>query len=497
VNASLSGDAEFIIEFATDPTLPPEGFAITNREGGGVHITGADEHSVIYGVGKFLRTSTYGDGTVTPGPWRGTSAPEGSFRAIYAATHFNNYYEAAPAADVSAYLEDLALWGANAVIVHFPTWNFDGYDDPAARRNLEQMRRLLTSAKAIGMKTGLVQCPNQGFKTAPAATRAVPNPDEMKRRGNTGINCCPSTPEGMAYLLDVYAKLFQEFKDLELDYLVTWPYDEGGCGCSACAPFGAKAFPELSKNVAAIGRETYPDLNVILSTWVYDTPPAGEWEGLDAFVRADPTWLNAIMSDDHFDFPRYPLDHGVPAGLPLYNFPEISMWGRSPWGGFGANPLPARYERLWKQVSGRVSGGMPYSEGIFEDINKTICFQFYWNRNTTAETTLREYAAYEFSPEVADDVVAAVRLLESAWEKRGPDSEAAFRLLEQADAKLSTRAKTAWRWRILYLRGLIDSQIVAQNGAVEGPILRDAFQELTTIYHAQNATSSVKPPTIP
>jgi len=47
------------------------------------------------------------------------------------------------------------------------------------------------------------------------------------------------------------------------------------------------------------------------------------------------------MVDDHDDFPRWPLDHGggKVGGLPLLNFPEISMWGRSPWGGYGFNPL--------------------------------------------------------------------------------------------------------------------------------------------------------------
>ena len=44
----------------------------------------------------------------------------------------------------------------------------------------------------------------------------------------------------------------------------------------------------------------------------------------------------------------------------MVNFPEVSMWGRSPWGGWGANPLPTRFEVLWKQTEGKVFGGMPY-----------------------------------------------------------------------------------------------------------------------------------------
>lgn len=34
------------------------------------------------------------------------------------------------------------------------------------------------------------------------------------------------------------------------------------------------------------------------------------------------------------------------------------------WGGWGANPLPNRFEGLWLQTEGHVLGGMPYSEGM-------------------------------------------------------------------------------------------------------------------------------------
>lgn len=497
VKITQTDEASFTLAFTVDSTLPAEGFEITETTGGGIRIAAADEHSVLYGLGKFLRTSQYGPDGFTPSAWRGKSAPEGSFRAIYAATHFNNYYQAAPVEEVSRYMEDLALWGANTVLVTVPTFNYTGMDDPALRQHLDHLRKLLQAAKKIGLKTALGQCPNQGFKTAPADILATPNRDPLGRKGNLGVNCCPSKPGAKEYLLDLYGKIFAEFKDIGLDYCTCWPYDEGGCGCEACYPWGAKTFPELSKSLVELERATYPDLKVILSTWVYDKPPAGEWEGLAAFLEKDHAWLNAIMCDDHEDFPRYPLDHGVPAGLPLYNFPEISMWGRNPWGTFGANPLPARYEGLWNQTDGKVSGGMPYSEGIYEDMNKTICFQFFWKGNTTAEATLREYIAYEFSPNVVEDVLAAIHLLEEAWIERGPKSVEAFKLIEKVNASLPEKARKSWRWRILYLRGVIDNQLVANGNKMEGQVLKDAFNELTTLYHAENAFSYTKPIQIP
>ena len=490
-----TGNAPLRVILAIEPGLGSEGFKISDDRKDGVRIIGNDERGLLYGVGKFLHSSRYDQGGFTPGDWRWTSLPQGSFRALYAATHFMNFYEAAPAQEVQSYVEDLGLWGANVVIVGFPSWNFQGFDDPAARRNLEQLHRVLKAAKAIGLQVGLGQCPTAGFATAPKEIRAIPVPDDLGRRGHFGENCCPSNPAGHEYLLSLSTRLFDKFKDIGLNYLVLWPYDEGGCGCTNCWPWGARGFPKLSRDVVQAARTRFPAMKSILSTWCYDTPPAGEWEGLAKFLETDKGWLDYIMADSHTDFPRYPLDQGVPGGLPLLNFPEISMWGRSPWGGYGANPLPKRFEGLWKQTQGKLAGGMPYSEGIYDDINEVICLQFYWQKSRAADDILREYLAFEYSPDVVEQLSEAVGLLEKTWIKRGPNSAEAFALLQKVDAKLTPQAKAAWRWRILYLRGLIDSELFRRNDKMEGPVLKGAFDELTRIYHVENAHSMpVKPP---
>ena len=51
---------------------------------------------LLYGVGKLLRSSRFDQGGFMPGGWRGQSVPQGRFRAIYLASHFRNFYEAAP-----------------------------------------------------------------------------------------------------------------------------------------------------------------------------------------------------------------------------------------------------------------------------------------------------------------------------------------------------------------------------------------------------------------
>jgi hypothetical protein len=493
-----NGTAPLTITLVLDPALPAESYEITNSGTNNLRVIGADQRGLLYGLGKLLRDSRYGPGGFTPGAGRGRSTPDCSFRALYAATHFMNFYEAAPLEEVRVCVEDLALWGVNTVIAHFPTWNFQGFEDPAARRHLDRLRSLFQAAKSLGLQVGLVQCPNQGFSNAPVELRARPFPDPLGRRGNFGVNCCPASPAGQKYLANLYGRLFAEFADTGLDYLVLWPYDEGGCGCAECWPWGARGFPTLSWQITAAGRSRFPALKSVLSTWVYDTPPAGEWAGLSEALAAQPKWLDFLLADSHTDFPRYPLEQRVPGNLPLVNFPEISMWGRSPWGGYGANPLPRRLGQLWRQTQGKLAGGMPYSEGVYEDLNKAICYQLYWRKDRSPESIVREYLAFEYSPGAVDDLWKAVCLLEDTWPERGTKSAEALRLLQGVAPGLTAQTQKSWRWRILLLRAQIDNELAQRNGRLEGEVLKASFNELTRLYHAEHAHSMpVQPPRVP
>lgn len=41
----------------------------------------------------------------------------------------------------------------------------------------------------------------------------------------------------------------------------------------------------------------------------------------------------------------------------------------NPWGGYGANPIPAHLQDLWDAAGNRLSGGFPCSEGIYHAEN--------------------------------------------------------------------------------------------------------------------------------
>ena len=485
-----------------DNHLPPEAFRV-HQSGSTVRVAGGSPQGLLYGVGKFLRTSRY-DGTFQPAQWRGTSKPHGSLRGMYFASHFHNWYIQASEAEITQYMEDLALWGVNAVMVIFPMINLQDWNDPEAEPAMDMVRKYAGAARALGIQfaTGINNCM---FIGAPANIRAKRLDDPTGRRGNSGHPICPSLPEGHAYLMECARQLYAKLTDVGLDILVHWPYDEGGCACEKCMPWGSNGYLKLSRDFTELGRNYFPKMKTVLSTWMFDTPPEGEWRGLsDALAKGQP-WVDYILADSHEDFPRYPLDVGVPGKRPLLNFPEISMWGNRPWGGFGANPLPARFQRLWDQVKQVVRGGFPYSEGIYEDMNKAVVAQFYWEPNRTVRATLEEYIAYEFGSGVTEDVLAVIDLLEDTasnfYRKKPVAKEAVLRAYELAaavNARLPEWARQSWRWEILHLRAVLDRERFA-GGSLDSPTAEAAMLRLIELYHCQIETDDpyhhrVRPP---
>ena len=503
----MAGAAPLTVELAVVNGIGAEGYLIQDRQGGGVRIAGNDERGLVAGVGKFLRTSRYDKGGFTPGTWRGTSVPSRQARGIYFATHFHNYYHDAPVEEIERYVEDLALWGFNELAVWYDAHHFNGADDPRAVEFRKRLHDIMAAAERIGMDVSILVIGNEAYGNSPAELRATPG---AGRGGYYPCAVCPSKPEGMKYILKLLGEEFDWAADLKPRAVCIWPYDQGGCGCAECQPWGSKGFMKCVTEVGNLARKKMPGTRIVLSTWMIDQ---GEWSGILEQLARTKGLADEILFEPSVGPGMDPKN----PGLPIFGFPEISMHETFPWGGFGATPLTARAQDQWNAAKAISSGGFPYSEGIYEDLTKVAYSQFYWNDRPAAET-VREYIAFEFSPDVVDEIAGVVKTLEQnhhwrwwpgelegvklemdwfpskgAKPQADPGAEEAYAAMQRVDGLLTPRAKKAWRWRQLYLRALLDTELKA-NGGKPNDRCSDAFAELVKIYHAENASDTVRPP---
>jgi hypothetical protein len=290
------------------------------------------------------------------------------------------------------------------------------------------------------------------------------------------------------------------------------------------APHG---YIKTEKAVAELARIYFPEAKIVLATWLFDSFTHGEWDGLFKQFEQRPDWVDFLLAEFMSNnlnpqLPEKIKQTGSPGGLPIIGFPEISMYGAVPWGGFGANPTPVQITRTWDESREIKSGGFLYSEGIFEDINKTLYLQLFWNGDNNMEDILREYIKYEFSCE-SEELLNAINVYERTITRNRLDAEGtihnypdikipwkgeqrffindtdgieeACSIVSELDGTLPEWVRNSWRWRIFCLRAIIDREL-AGNGFNTTETAEKAYAELTAIYHAEKAYYCVAPPTL-
>jgi hypothetical protein len=500
---------KIVLEINQD--IGTEGFRIEDVDGG-VKIIGNDDRGMLYGVGKFLHTCNYSKDGITAGKWRGISVPEKTVRGIYFATHYYNFYQTAPIQEIETYLEDLALWGTNNVMFWYDMHHFRDEKDPEGIAFLDRLRQIANAAHKVGMGVSFTMTANEGYGESPGELRAKSG---AARGGVYLSDICPGIKGGMEYIEKIRANFFDRIKDLQPEFITIWPYDQGGCGCKICMPWGSNGFIKTSGRLSALARQMLPGVKIILSTWMFD---ANEWKSLNEEFAKGINWVDLILEEP---LESYKVDYTTFDGnLPVIRFPEISMYNTFPWGGFGATPIPLQIKRTLSNITGKeITGGFPYSEGIFEDINKVVCEQLFWDSRQPPDNILKEYASYEFSQEYADSLVKVIHILEQnhhwrwwpdmlsdvklsldwfpckgAKVQEDPGAEQAYSIVKIVDNNLSATVKTSWRWRLLFIRTMLDARLKA-NGGLPDQDCDEGFRELAKIYHASSKTDPcVRPP---
>ncbi|MCG3147453.1 MAG: hypothetical protein PCFJNLEI_00893 [Verrucomicrobiae bacterium] len=493
------------------PGIGAEGFRID-----AAGITGNDERGLLYGVGKHLRDPS----------WRGTSVPDRALRPVFFASHFHNFYHDAPIEKVCRYIEELALWGCNLLMVWFDMHHYSGIHDPAAQAMIKRLRAMLETAESVGMQSGLAMLANEAYANSPLEQRADFRWKENGYKsdiGAYGVEICPNKPGGMELICRYRQEVLDAFRGLNIGLFSLGAYDQGGCTCAQCKPWGAHGYLQTIAMVAPLVKQSFPNAKFMLVTWYLDKNIDGEWERLTkAFANGAPPYVDYVLADNAGSFPEYPLKHGVPGGLPVISFPEISMVGMWPWGAFGANPRIAHWQQYWDSLDHRIAAAVPYSEGIYEDLNKVLQLQHGWDRRRPLRDIAREYAAAEFSPAAADAVVEAMLTMETTlrhdldygnirdvmtsggWDRLTGETPAIYSIpkvtkpvryaatLRRVNAQLPAAKRTAWRWRVLYLRVLLDEELQRTGGRPTEASDR-YFAELGQIYHADQAEWIVSP----
>ncbi len=290
----------FGVSVTVDRALKNDRYVIESGENG-VCLTAANDCAVYAALGRFLTASRFdGRGGFVPFSGRIEHTPRTPLRGIYFATHFYNFYQNAPLERVFEVIEDLALRGCNCIAVWFDMHHYRSVKEPAAKELIDRLRAIIGHANAIGMQVAITQNANEAFMDSPEALRArwdVNGDYKAELQGHYHLELCPSKQGGIEQIIAYRREVLACLADLCIDYVMYWPYDQGGCTCPDCSPWGANGFLKLFPHFKALVKELMPHAKLIVSTWYFDKFIDGEW---DAFY---PQMAGPLFEDVEFLWP--------------------------------------------------------------------------------------------------------------------------------------------------------------------------------------------------
>ncbi|MBQ3228886.1 MAG: hypothetical protein IJB43_09905 [Clostridia bacterium] len=495
------------VSLEIDTSLSDERYVIKSGNVG-CKLRAADGLALFAALGRFFRLSHFdGKGGFLPFEGEIDFTPAKKLRGMYFATHFNNFYHSAPIEKVCEVVEDLALRGCNSLLVWFDMHHFESMEDAGAQTLVKRLREILGYANRIGIGGSLTMISNEGFASSPKELRAewqARNGYHAEPDSHYHVEICPSKAGGIEEILRARRAMLEYFADLKIDYVVYWPYDQGGCTCKDCAPWGANGFLKLLPHFKALVKEMMPQTEVIVSAWYFDRFTSGEWAGfterLGDEMFADVPYILSFFANG--ELPPVLQERGMPAGVKFIEFPEISMWSCSPWGGYGASHLAEFLERNHGTGKSIYSGAYPYSEGIFEDANKFIELALYSGEYENAFDALRDYVRFEFCTD-DEELYEALRLTESSLSRKRSrpgdyikvtmndtsEVEHVREVFEKYNSILPENITSSRNFRLFYLRALIDSEIARNDGfSIRSELCQKAMQEIDEIYYVNEKT---------
>ena len=478
----------FSVKLSIDASLPPD-FAEVRVKGSGAEVRAPRFRTLVSGAGNLLKSFRYGRDRFAAADGSYDFKAAKSVRIAYLARHFASPFMQFDAETMCRYMDDLVLDGINAFNTQTSIPNVDAV---RLKHDVAERERFLGVSAAIVEHLRKLDCGmggggggNQAAGDTDPAIRAEKNTNP--RAPETGFNVCPEKPGAMEFLLSRQRRHLEKIKreGLDIKFLTHFPYDEGGCGCAKCEPWGCNGYLRMCEAFQPLNREAFPDAKSVVSTWLFrENEFAGLWEYLKTH-----DWIDYLEIDDFgAEYPQYPLDHPIPNGhTKIITFPEISMWGRIPWGGFGAVAYPKMLERIFRRCEKAVEGFRYYSEGIFEDINKAVVTGLYIDPSTTPNDILARYAAYHFPGVSPDDFVRLVELFEKnhrPYMMERENADAAKTLALKMDRDILPSMKNSWRWRLVWLRAMIDPEICG-TADLQPDSAKPYFDELVRLYHVE------------
>ena len=424
-------------EIGDQPESRPDGYRIFVETKSGapsiVWVIGADARGALFGVGNLLRRLDWAQGRISiPSSLDLATAPEYAIRGHQLGYRSQaNSYDAWDASQFEQFIRELTFFGVNSIEgIPFQ----DDRKTPVMKFSRREMNRSIGDT-----------CHRYGLDYW------VWVPAEFDLKDSTL----------RAQMLDQCEEFFRDTKTLTA---VSFPGgDPGKNPPELVLPF----LEDLARRMQPI----HPNAKVWLSLQFFTA------QGIDATYdyinHKSPKWLGGLVVGPGSP-PLQDTRNRLPKGYGLRLYPDLthnklSQYSMRNWdqayalteGREAVNPRPVEYAQIFQGTIAYSDGFISYSDGIHDDVNKTIWSALSWDPDQTVAAILTEYSRAYFNPIVSEESVNAIFALEKNWHGPLLTNGSVEGTLFQWQ-RLENRAPQLegnWRWQMCLLRANYDAYL--------------------------------------
>lgn len=424
-------------EMGNRPETRPDGYRLYVESGNGtppvVWVIGGDARGALFGVGNLLRRLGWEQGGIyIQSSLDLASAPSYPIRGHQLGYRAQaNSYDAWDSSQFEQYIRELTFFGANSIegipfqddrktpVMKFPRRQMNrDIGEICSRYGLDYWVWLPADfdLKNSRLRTQLLDQSEQFFRDTPTFT-AVSFPG-----GDPGKN----PPELVFPFLDDLAKRMQPL---------------------------------------------HPNAKIWLSLQQFTNPEVDA--SYDYIVRNSPAWLGGLVVGPSSP-PIEEMRNRLPQQYRLRLYPDLthnklSQYEVQDWdqafalteGREAVNPRPVEYAQIFVQRAGYSDGFISYSDGVHDDVNKTVWSALSWDPTQSVPDILIDYSHVYFNPGVSKESANSILALEKNW--HGPlltngaveGTLLQWRHLQSQEPQLEGN----WRWQMCLLRANYDAYV--------------------------------------
>lgn len=248
-----------------------------------------------------------------------------------------------------------------------------------------------------------------------------------------------------------------------------------------------------------IMKEALADIHPNAKIWVSAQAPHQYADWGDRFIdemEKLPDYIDGIIYGPNHAMPLDELRRRTPERYPIRFYPDITHsvrceypvhFDKDDWhytfasalGRESVDPRPTEYRKIHALTRSFVCGSVSYSDGINDDVNKTVWSALDFDPNTDIGEILRDYAR-AFLPETdAAKFADSIFMLEKNWDTSPMENPFIETTLDTLKSLLNAAPslKGNYRFMMCYFRAVCDS-LVQRRMIFEENLIKEAVQEI-------------------